>query len=179
MIKNAFTFAIWILSGSIRQGETSDGVKIVKKYSRKAVDPKDNWELSSKDISFSLSVNFFLTALVVPCLTAAAAGQLTAVNASTRPTGPVPAFAVKGEHHASVICLKCPQKKTKTLPSRRRPWRPDSIRADSASAVMCDKTKHRVDAKDAFGQEAAMIQSVIRLRYGGGMSSREEGPAFP
>lgn len=44
---------------------------------------------------------------------------------------------------------------------------------------MCDKTKHRVDAKDAFGQEAAMIQSVIRLRYGGGMSSREEGPAFP
>lgn len=100
-IKNASTSAIWILSGSIHQGEASESVKKVAKYSRKAAEIRmDNQDRSSKDIEFSLSVNFYLTASAVPCLTtAAAAGQLTAANASTRPTGPALGFAVKGEHH--------------------------------------------------------------------------------
>lgn len=45
----------------------------------------------------------------------------------------------------------------------------DSIGADSGSAVMCDKTKQRADAKAGFGQETAMILSLIRSRCRGGM----------
>lgn len=56
-----------------------------------------------KAIWLSPTVNCCLTASEVPCLAAVAAGQLTAVNASTLPTEPAPAFAVKGERHPSLI----------------------------------------------------------------------------
>lgn len=130
----------------------------------------------SKYISFSLSVNFCLSASVVPRLTAASAGQLTAVSASMRPTEPAPAFAVKGERHSSVICQKYPKI---SQPSRRVDVLGGPIASRQILGLPSCVTRLNIELMQRMA--LVMRQRWFSQRYGyrGGMSCRRERPAFP